>query len=60
MKDVSEASLVLGIQIYQDRSRGILGLSQKAYIEKVLERYGMQDCKSGDTPVTKDEKFSMP
>jgi len=34
-------------------------LSQKAYIKKVLERYGMQDCKLGDTPVTKGDKFSL-
>jgi len=59
MKDLGEASFVLRIQIYQDRSQGILGLSQKAYIEKVLERYGMQDSKSGDTSVAKGDKFSL-
>jgi len=25
----------------------------------VLERYGMQDCKLRDTPVTKGDKFSL-
>ena len=45
MKDLSDASFILNIQIHQDRSRGILGLSQKSYIEKILKRYGMQDCK---------------
>ena len=25
----------------------------------MLERYGMQDCKPGDTPVAKDNKFSL-
>ena len=38
MKDLGETSFVLGIHIYQDRLRGILGLSQKTYIEKTLER----------------------
>jgi len=33
IKDLGEASFVLGIQIYRDRSRGILELSQKAYIK---------------------------
>ena len=42
-----------------DRPRGILGLLQKAYIKKLLEKYGMQDCKPGDTPVTKSDKFSL-
>jgi len=53
MKDLGEESFVLGIQIYRDCPRSILELSQKTYIEKVLERYGMQDCKSGETPHVK-------
>ena len=36
MKDMGEASYVIGIEIFRDRSQGILGLSQKAYINKVL------------------------
>ncbi|KZV51821.1 hypothetical protein F511_11198 [Dorcoceras hygrometricum] len=59
MKDLSEASFVLGIQIHRDRSRGILGLSQMSYIDKVLKRYGMQDCKPGNTPVAKGDKFNL-
>ena len=45
MKDLGNTSYVLGIQIYRDRSKDILGLSPKGYIEKLLQRYGMQDCK---------------
>ena len=37
MKDLGEASFVLGIEIHRDRSKGVLGLSQKAYIEKNLK-----------------------
>ena len=37
MKDLSEASFILGIEIHRDRSKGILGLSQKAYIENILK-----------------------
>ena len=59
VKDLDEASFVLGIKIYRDRYRSILGLSQKTYIEKVLERYGMKDCKPGDTSVAKGDKFSL-
>ena len=59
MKDLGNASFVLGIQIHRDRSRGILGLSQKSYIEKILERYGMKDCAPMDTPVSKGDKFSL-
>ena len=31
MKDLGEASFVLGIEIHRDRTKGVLGLSQKAY-----------------------------
>ncbi|XP_071902585.1 secreted RxLR effector protein 161-like [Coffea arabica] len=59
MKDFGDASFVLGIQIHRDRSQGVLGLSLKSYIEKVFKRYGMQNCKSGDTPVAKGDKFTL-
>ena len=59
MKDLGDASFVLGIQIHRDRSRGILGLSQRSYIDKVLKRFSMHECKSGDTPVDKGDKFSL-
>ena len=50
---------MLGIQIHRDYSRGIHGLSQKRYNEKILKRFGMHDCKPGDTPVAKGDKFSL-
>ena len=56
MKDLGND---LGIQIYRDRSKDILGLSQKGYIEKLLQRYGMQDCKPLDTPIAKGDKLSL-
>ena len=59
MKNLGEASFVIGIHIHQDRSQGILVLSQKNYIEKVLKKFGMQDSKPGDTPVAKGDKFSL-
>ncbi|CAM8877543.1 unnamed protein product [Rhodiola kirilowii] len=59
MKDFGDASFVLGIQIHRDHSRGILGLSQRNYIEKVLARFGMQTCMPLDTPVSKEDKFSL-
>ena len=59
MKYLDNASFVLGIQIYRDRSHGILGLSQKAYIDKVLSRFNMKNCAPGDTPIAKGDKFSL-
>ena len=59
MKDLGNASYVLGIQIYRDPSKDILGLSQKGYIEKFLHRYGMQDSKSLDISIAKRDKLSL-
>ncbi|XP_022843134.1 uncharacterized protein LOC111366654 [Olea europaea var. sylvestris] len=43
MKDLGEASYVLGIQNFRNRSRGVLGLSQKTYINRVLIGYSDAD-----------------
>jgi len=57
MKDLGDASYVLGIEIHRDRSKGALGLSRKAYIEKVLKRYNMHKCSSTTALVAKGDKF---
>ena len=43
MKDLGEAAYILGIKIYRDRSRALIGLSQSTYINKVLKRFSMQN-----------------
>jgi hypothetical protein len=45
MKDLGEAVYILGIKIYRDRSKRLIGLSQDAYIDKILNRFNMQDSK---------------
>ncbi|RVW87003.1 hypothetical protein CK203_043544 [Vitis vinifera] len=45
--------------IYRDRSRGILGLSQNSYVDKLLSRFGMSNCAPGDTLVGKGDNFSL-
>ncbi|RVW84163.1 Retrovirus-related Pol polyprotein from transposon TNT 1-94 [Vitis vinifera] len=51
--------LLANSDIYRDCSRGILRLSKKAYIDKVLSRFGMRNCAPRDTPVAKGDKFSL-
>ncbi|KAL0448693.1 UNVERIFIED_CONTAM: hypothetical protein Slati_1425700 [Sesamum latifolium] len=51
MKDMGEASYILGIKIYRDRSRMMLGLTQSSYIEKVLKRFKMEHSKRGLLPM---------
>ena len=59
MKDIKEATYVIGIEIFQDISQGLLRLSQKAYINKVLERFRMKKCLSSVVPIQKRDKFSL-
>ena len=47
MKDLGEASYILGMKIYRDRSRRLLGLSQSTYIDTVLKRFSMENSKKG-------------
>jgi hypothetical protein len=58
MKDLGEASYVIGIEIHRDRNQRILKLSQNAYIEKVLERFVMNNCLTSIAPIIKRDKFS--
>ncbi|PPZ05609.1 hypothetical protein C5P41_24865, partial [Escherichia coli] len=51
MKDLGEATYILGIRIYRDRAKRIIGLSQSLYLEKVLKRFNMLDSKRGLLPV---------
>jgi hypothetical protein len=59
MKDLGEASYVLGIQIHRDRRNEVLGLSQKAYLEKVLKKFNMHASKATPVPIQKDDKFGL-
>ncbi|GKC07866.1 putative RNA-directed DNA polymerase [Tanacetum coccineum] len=51
MKDLVEAAYILGIKIYRDRSRRLIGLSQNAYIDKILKRFKMDTSKRGTIPM---------
>ena len=50
MKDLVEASHILGIKLLRDRQKRMLGLSQASYIDEFLARYSMQDSKKGFVP----------
>ena len=58
MKGLGDAPVFLGIQISRDRSRGILGLFQRGYIDKVLKRFNIHSCSSCAAPVQKGDKLS--
>ncbi|KAL0437722.1 UNVERIFIED_CONTAM: hypothetical protein Sradi_0480100 [Sesamum radiatum] len=58
MKNMGEASYILGIKIYRDRSRRMLGLTQSSCIEKVLKRFKMDNSKRRLLPMRHGVKLS--
>lgn len=46
----------IGIHVERDRPRGIIYLDQRKYIEEVLNKYGMSDCKTVNTPIDMNTK----
>ena len=52
MKDLGEAAYILGIKIYRDRSKRLIGLSQDTYIDKVLKQFNMEEAKKGFLPMS--------
>lgn len=53
MTDMGKASTFLGMHIEQDIEKGTIVLSQSKYLEKVLQKFNMQDCKPKSTPMEK-------
>jgi hypothetical protein len=51
MKDLGATKKILGMRIIRDRKNHNLTLSQGEYIEKVLERFRMQNEKLVSTPL---------
>nr|GMD85028.1 Retrovirus-related Pol polyprotein from transposon TNT 1-94 [Ipomoea batatas] len=58
MKDLGAAKKILGMEIHRDRQAGKLYLSQKKYVEKVLDRFNMSNCKPVSTPLGAHFKLS--
>ncbi|KAL6211830.1 hypothetical protein ACLB2K_017053 [Fragaria x ananassa] len=58
MKDLGPAKRILGMKISRDQGNKKLWLSQKKYIEKVLERFQMEKVKPVSTPLTNHMKLS--
>ncbi|XP_052111674.1 secreted RxLR effector protein 161-like [Arachis duranensis] len=56
---MGDASYVIGIKIHRDKHKGILGLSQEAYINKVLERFKMQNYSPSVAPIVKGDKLCL-
>jgi hypothetical protein len=58
MKDLGEAAYILGIKIYRDRQRHLIGLSQSTYLYKVLKRFRMDKAKKDSLPMLSGKMLS--
>ena len=58
MKDLGPAKQILGIRITRDKASKKLHMSQKHYIEKVLERFNMDQAKVVSSPLATHFKLS--
>ena len=58
MKDLSEATYILGIKIYRDRSRRLIGLSQSTHLDKIWKEFKLDQSKKEFLPVLQGVKLS--
>ncbi|KAL5832068.1 hypothetical protein ACOSQ4_017422 [Xanthoceras sorbifolium] len=58
MKDLGATKKILGMEIKRNRKEGKLFLTQRGYIEKALERFGMKNVKPASTLLTAHFRLS--
>lgn len=54
VKDLGEARQSLGVRIVRDYDKGCITLDQETYIDQILKKFNMSECKSVDTPMDKN------
>ena len=50
MTDMGEVSRILRMEATRDYDEGTLPITQTAYVDNILERFGMQDANAAHTP----------
>ena len=51
MKDIGATSLILGMEIKRNHADRKLWLNQRKYIEPILHKFNMQECKPVKVPI---------
>ena len=59
IKDLGEAKRVLGMEIIRDKDKGIIQICQRDYINKVLNKFKMENCKPVKTPMEVNPIFDQ-
>jgi hypothetical protein len=58
MNDLGKAAYILGIKIYRDRTKPLIGLSQHTYLDKVVRRFQMENSKKRMLPMITGKPLS--
>ena len=59
MKDLCFSNLIFGMEIKRDHANRNLWLNQRKYVETVLHRFNMQECKPVKIPILVGVRISM-
>ena len=59
MTDMGEIKQFLGIKVERDVNQGRLKISQPKYIDGMLKRFGMEDCRPTSTPMEQKPQFGL-
>ncbi len=57
MSDLGELHYCLGVEFERDRANHTITMSQRKYIEEVLKRFNMEECKPIGTPLDVNSKL---
>lgn len=58
MKDLGEVKQCIGLNVTRDRDGGKLMIDQEKYINEILNKFGMEECKPVKTPIEVGIKFT--
>lgn len=58
MKDLGEASSILGIRIRRNKDLHQITIDQASYTRRILQRFGMEDSNPVSTPIELGQKYS--
>ena len=59
MKDLGAAKKILGREIHRDREKGRLWLTQRSYLEKMIDLFGMTNAKAVSIPLANHLRLSI-
>ena len=57
IKDIGDLKYCLGIEIHRDHVDGMIKKNQKAYIKRLPDKFGVENCKDVRTPADSNSKL---